>query len=92
MESTETHVGTMQAQLATWGAKLDELLAKAGEADAEAKVDYHERVEALKAKYQSAKAKLEQSKAAGSDKWETFKGDLEVVWKDLEVAFTELSN
>ena len=92
MEQMETHVGKMETQLAVWGAKLDELLANAGEADTEAKADYHKRVHALKAKYQVAQAKLAEVKVEGGEKWATFKDGLEVAWKDLEVALNELSS
>lgn len=92
MQQVEEHVGKLEAQLAQWGAKLDELLADADLADAEAKIDYRRRVDALKSKYDVAHARLAEFKAAGSDKWETFKTGVEIAWKDLEAAFQELSN
>lgn len=92
MKEMETHVGKMETQLAVWGAKLDELKAKADKADTRAEAGYHKRVHALEAKYHVAQSKLAAGKAAGSEKWSTFKGGVEVAWKDLEAAFKELSS
>jgi DNA repair ATPase RecN len=82
----------MEAQLKHWGAKLDELVAKAGEAGTDAKDDYRKHVEELKEKHQAAQAKLEELKAAGSEKWETLKTGVESAWHELDVAFQKMSN
>jgi hypothetical protein len=92
METMETHVGKMEAQLQRLGAKLDELVAKADQAGAEAKVDYRKRVDALKAQHRAAQVKLEEAKTAGSEKWGTFKTGVESAWRELEAAFKELKN
>lgn len=39
-----------------------------------------------------ARGKLDEAKAAGADKWETFKSRLETSWKELEGAFHKLTN
>jgi len=77
MEKTEAHMGKMETQLKQWGAKLDELVAKAEKADDEAKVDYRERLHELKAKYKVAQSRFDEVRTAGSDKWDTFKTGLE---------------
>jgi uncharacterized coiled-coil DUF342 family protein len=92
MDSVEDNVGKMETQLKKWGAKLDELIAKADEAGAEAKVDYRKRIDDLKAKHHAATIKLDELKAAGSEKWETFKGGIESAWGELETAFKKLTN
>lgn len=92
MEKMEAHVGKMEAQLAQWGARLDELVASAKEAEPEAESDYHKRVDELKAKYHDAQAKLAEVRAAGSDKWETIKEGVESAWYELEIAFKKLSS
>jgi len=92
MEQMKEHVGKLEAQLAQWGAKLDLLQADVDLADTEAKIAYHTRVSALKAKYEVAQTRLGELKTAGSEKWETFKDGVEIAWKDLEAAFQELAN
>ena len=92
METVESHVGKMEAELRQWGARLDKLVAKADAAGTAAKVDYRERLDDLKNKYHAAEKKLAELKAAGSSKWDTFKGGIESAWSELEKAFTKLAN
>jgi hypothetical protein len=92
MEPTEAHVGKLEAQLAEWGAKLDELVKDAAQADSEAQQDYNKRVAAIKVKYEVAHTRLSELRTASGEKWDTFKAGVEVAWKDLEAAFQSLSN
>jgi hypothetical protein len=92
MEKMEAHVGKMEKQLRQWGAQLDELVAKAEGAGTEAKVDYRKCIDDLKAKHQVAQSKLDELKAAGSEKWETLKTGVESAWNELDVAFKKLKN
>jgi hypothetical protein len=82
----------MEAQLKQWGARLDQIVAKAAKAGTEVNVERHKRVDELKAKYQAAQAKFGEFKTAGGEKWETFKTGVETAWKDLEAAFKNLKN
>ena len=91
METVEAHVGKMEAELKQWGARLDKLLAKVDAAGTGAKVDYRKRVDELKEKYNVAQA-FGELKAAGSAKWDTFKGGVESAWSELEKAFAKLAN
>jgi len=91
-DHTDDAVGRMEAQLAHWGATLDALVHKAEKAGSEVKADYHKRLDDLKQKYQAAQKKLHDLRSASHEKWDTFKADIEVAWKDLEAAFKKLSN
>ena len=55
-------------------------------AGAEAKAARHQHIDDLKAKRLAAQAKLDELKAAGSGKWETFRAGVESAWTDLEIA------
>ena len=92
METRETHAGKAEAQLKQWGVKIDELVTKAQAVGTEAKFDYRERIDDLKAKYQVAKAKLGEAQVAGNEKWEAFKADFESAWGELEDAFKKLTS
>ena len=46
----------------------------------------------FKEKYDAAEAKLTELKAAGSGKWEIFKGGVENAWSELATAFTRLAS
>ena len=86
METMEAHVGKLEERLSKWGAKLDELAARDEVAGAEAKAARHKHIDALKAKRLAAQATLDELKAAGSGKWETFRAGVESAWTDLEIA------
>jgi hypothetical protein len=92
METVEAHVGKMEAELKQWGVRLDKLLTKVDAAGTGAKIDYRKRLDDLKEKYVVAEAKFAELKAAGSARWDTFKGGVETAWRELETAFTKLAN
>lgn len=92
MKVTESNAGKMETQLKQWGAKLDELLAKAEEAGTEAKIDYRKRIDDLKAKHRVAQTKLDEIRAAGSEKWETLRTGVERAWNELESAIKKVTN
>ena len=92
MDHAKAHVGKLETQLKRWGATLDELMAKAEGAGAEAKADYRQRLVDAKDKYQTAHSKLAELRTAGGDNWETLKAGLDKSWHELEVAFSKLKN
>jgi hypothetical protein len=91
MQSIEAHIEKREAQLRQWGVRLDELVARAEEAGAKAKIDHRKRIDDLKVKYQVARSRLDELRAAGSEKWEIFKNGVERAWSELEVAFKKLT-
>ena len=92
MKPWKRTVGEMEAELKQWGTRLDNLLAKADVAGTAARIDYRQRLDDLKEKYDAAEAKLAELKAAGSGKWEIFQGGVETAWRELATAFTRLAN
>jgi hypothetical protein len=90
MSTIESTVGKMDAQLKLWGAKLNELLAKANVAGQQAKIDSRKQLDELKSRLEVAQAKLDEAKAAGNEKWETLKHGVERTWQDLEETFKKL--
>jgi multidrug resistance efflux pump len=92
METGNADVGKMEAELRQWGARLDDLLATADRAGTARRIDYRERLDDAKQKYDAAEAKLAEPKAAGRGKWEVFRGGIESAWSELATAFTRLTN
>jgi len=92
METVKSPVGTREAELRQWGLRLDKLLEKGDAAGTGPRLDYRQRLDDLKVKYDAAEAKLAALKAAGSDKWETFKVSIEEAWSELATAFTRVAN
>jgi len=91
MKTKKAHVGKIESQLKRWGAKLDELVAKAGEAGAEIKVEYQQHLDDLKAKHSVVQAKLAALKTASGAEWETIKAGLDSADHELEAAFQKVT-
>jgi chromosome segregation ATPase len=92
MDKQKTHMGKMEEQMNQWGATLDDLVAKASEAEKKVKSDYHLGIEELKAKYSEMQSKLKNLKDAEGDKWDDFKTGIDKSWAELESAFNKLTN
>ena len=94
MASTETridrNVDKLEAQLKLWSAKFDELVAKANVAGQQAKIDSRKQLDELKSRLAVARTKLEEAKAAGSEKWGILKDGVEHAWEELEGMFKKL--
>ncbi len=90
MGPLESKIGTMERQLSRWGAKLDELYARAEEKSVEARVEYRLAIDDLLVKHELAQARLAELQVAGGDKWDIMKEGVESAWSDLEIAFESL--
>jgi hypothetical protein len=86
----DKNLSKLEAQLKLWGAKFNEVAAKANVAGQQASIDSRKRVDDMKAKLKVAQSKLDEAKAAGAEKWETLKLGVEHVWNDLETTFKKL--
>ncbi|MDD5224852.1 MAG: hypothetical protein PHE84_12780 [bacterium] len=86
----EADVDKMEAQLRLWTAQIDGLADKAKKTGAQAKIEYLQSIDDLKAKRAVAQAKVDEFRAAGSEKWGEFKAGIERAWDDLEGAFINL--
>ena len=90
MDSVGQEVGKIETRLRQLGSKLDKLTAKAAEAGTEAKVDYCKQLDHIKDKHAIVQTKLNAFRAASGQKWDNFKGGVEIAWHDLENAFKAL--
>jgi hypothetical protein len=91
MKTKKAHVGKIESRLKHWGAKLDELVARAGVAGQEVKADYLEHIDDLKVKHRVVRAKLDELKAASGAEWESFKTGLDSAGDELELAFKKVT-
>jgi len=88
----DSTLAKLEDQFALWSAKLNELVARAGVAGQETKIDARKHLDEAKAKLAAARAKLDEAKAGGAEKWEKLKSDVELSWKELEAAFHRLTH
>ena len=82
----------LEAQVKEWNAQLELLKAKAGNAKADAKIEYYKTIEALQSKQNEAKAKLRELKTAGDEAWEDLKTGAEKAWAEVKAAYHEASS
>jgi multidrug resistance efflux pump len=92
MDTETAEVGRMEAELRQWSARLDNLLAMADLVGRGTRIDYRERLDDARKKYDAAEAKLAELKAAGRGKWEIFRGGVDDAWSELATALTRLAN
>ena len=76
----------LDAQMNEWNAQIALLKAKADTAKAEAKVEYYSKIEILQHKRDTARAKLQELKAAGDQAWENLKAGAEKAWAEVKTA------
>jgi hypothetical protein len=83
-------VSKLEGQLELWSLQLKELVAKGEVAGQRAKIGSRKHLDELKTKLDVARSKLAEAKAAGDEKWDSFKQVVESSWKELEGAFKQL--
>ncbi len=77
----------LDAQMQEWNAQIAMLKAKAEKAKAQTKIEYYTIIEGLQHKRDTAKAKLQELKAAGPEAWESLKVGAEKGWAEVKTAF-----
>ena len=88
-EKRDAYVQRLKAKMDEWNAEIDKLKAKADQAEAEAKIEYHEQIEDLRAKRKHVEEKIAELQQAGEGAWEDLKQGLENSWEILKSAFAK---
>ena len=76
----------LEAHLAEWDAKLEQLRAKAKEAKADIRAEFEIQLEALTSKRAVAQEKLRELRQHGEWAWEDVKGGTDKAWKEMRDA------
>jgi hypothetical protein len=90
--NVEKNLGRLEKRLRRWEDELDKLVAKADLADAEAEVDFQERIDEFRTKHQAAQLKLAGFKATGIEKLDQFRAGIKSSWAGLESTFKALES
>jgi phage shock protein A len=94
MATTQSHfkngLARLEDRLKLWHAKFNAAVASSRVTRQEAKIDSGKQLDEIKSKLEAAQARLDEAKAAGSEKWDTVKDGVEHTWHDLEQAFKKL--
>ena len=86
MVNKEAHRENLEAQMREWSAKIDVMKAKADQAEADAKIEYQNRIEDLRQKKEALQAKLSELQNASDAAWKDIKAGTERAAADLKDA------
>lgn len=86
MSMKQAYVKKVQARLNEWDVDIEKLKARAEEAEADAKITFHQQIGALREEQREAQAKLDELRASGDDAWEDMKAGVQNAWDSLEKA------
>ena len=86
MHTRELYKQKVEAQIHEWSATLDVLKARTEKLTVQAKLDMQPSIDAVHAKYDAAKAKLDKIGAATDDTWDDVVKDIDHAWNDLKAA------
>ncbi len=73
MERRNAYEDKLRAQVEEWNAKLDQLRAKASQADADTRIEIQERIRELEKARENAQGELEALTKVGEDAWDKAK-------------------
>jgi hypothetical protein len=85
--SAGQEVGKIETRLRQLGTKLDRLAALGAEMATDSQLEYRKQIDHIKGRHTAVLEQLQRFKDAGGQKWESFKGNIELAWSDLEQAF-----
>lgn len=78
MSMKEAYQEKLKAQLDQWNVEIDKLKARA-----EARIEYYEQTENLRAQQAEADAKLQELRQAGEGAWDDLRAGIESAWDSL---------
>ncbi|WP_159790389.1 hypothetical protein [Sodalinema gerasimenkoae] len=89
MEDRTEYQGKMETQLQEWGAKIDELQARAEKTGGDVKDDLNQRIDGLKAKRDDMQKRLSDLKSASDGAWSSLKSGFQNAWDEFSSSVEE---
>jgi len=80
----EDYQAKLEAQLKEWSRKIDQLKSAAEKVAADARVTYHQQIDALRGKQEAAQKKLQELRESGEGAWESLKAGIDRAWDELK--------
>lgn len=80
MSAKDEYIRKMHAKLDQWSNEIDALTAKADQAGAQARSEYHKHIEILHGKRDLARNKMEELQKSAAGAWEDMKAGVEMAW------------
>ena len=82
----DAYVEKLKVKLDEWNQEIDKLQVKAGQVQADARVELQKRVEELKAKRGDLKGRLDEMSRSGEAAFEDLKAGADMAWKAMSEA------
>jgi uncharacterized coiled-coil DUF342 family protein len=92
MSSKDDYIKMMHSKLNQWNAEIDALAAKADQAEAQARTQYHQQIQQLRSKKIDAGEQLETLQKSGEHAWEDLKSGLDKTWNTLGEAISSVKS
>ena len=91
MATMDKHAHKVEAQLVTWGERIDALASHGADFGPNALAEYTQRMDVLRAKHTAVAARLLELRAAGPARWQSHKSGVDKACGELEVALAASS-
>ncbi len=85
-EKRDAFARKVKARIDEWNAEIDRLEARAKQAEADARIDYHDEIQELKNHRDEARKKLRKFEQAGEGAWEDLKAGVEMAYEAMNQA------
>ena len=86
MSKRDAYIQKLHAKIDEWNADIDKLAAKAQEAEADARIEYQEQIDALKGQRREVENKLADLKQSGEGAWEDLRAGLDLAFESMNEA------
>ena len=91
-EKRDAFVKKIKASIDEWNAEIDRLKARAEQAEAEARIEYHDEIQELKNYRDDARKRLSRLEQAGEGAWEDMKAGVEMAFEAMSQAVNSARN
>ncbi len=91
MKKRDEYIQFLHRKIDEWNAEIDELMAKAGDVEVEAKDEFQEQIKILKSKRGEFEAILEKITSSGEAAWEDIKSGIDLAWEAVNEAIKSAS-
>lgn len=88
-DKRDAYIKELKERMDEWNAEIDLLWAKAGQAKAEAKIEYLKKLEELRAKRKVLQERIAEAEQGSESAWEALKQGLESSWITLKMSLTK---
>lgn len=86
MKNKEAYIQKLHAKIDEWNADIDKLKAKAGQVEADAKIEYQKQIETLKNKRKEIEKKVSEISRSGEDAWQDLKAGIDLAREAMNEA------